>query len=125
MVSIQLKDVEDLCQFLELELPSLDKDVIESMRRHKIDGVTFLQLNEEYLRELAPLLSDRMKLKRIVTAGFEAISSQTVESAPKHNLVGRYSHDSAIVDLPQMSRLYLQWTPSFPATLGLKEMAGL
>ncbi len=91
MVSIQSKDVEDLCQFLELELPSLDEDVIESMRRHKIDGVTFLQLNEEYLRELAPLLGDRMKLKRIITAGFEAISSQTVESVHKHNLMDKYS----------------------------------
>ena len=51
---------------------------------------TFLQLlNKEYLRELAPILVDRMKLKRIITAAFEAISSQTVESAPKHNLVGR------------------------------------
>ena len=58
MVSIQSKDVEDLCQFLELELPSLDEDLIESMRRHKIDGVTLLKLNEEYLRELAPLLGD-------------------------------------------------------------------
>ena len=45
----------------------------------------FLQLDEQYLKELAPLLGDRMKLKKIVVAGVEAISSQTVEEAGKHS----------------------------------------
>ena len=34
---------------------------------HKIDGLTFIQLNEEYLRELAPLLGDRIKIKKLVS----------------------------------------------------------
>ena len=87
MTSIQSKDVEDLCLFLELEIPTMDEEVLENIRKHKIDGATFLQLDEQYLKELAPLLGDRMKLKKIVVAGVEAISSQTVEEAGKHSSV--------------------------------------
>ena len=96
MTSIQSKDVEDLCLFLELEIPTLDE---ENIRKHNIDGATFLQLNEEYLKELAPLLGDRMKLKKIIVAGVEAISSQTVQATEKQQ---------HIPSIQLLNRLYLQ-----------------
>lgn len=34
------------------------------MKEHKIDGEVFVALNDEYLREIARLLGDRLKIKR-------------------------------------------------------------
>ena len=39
---------------------------LEGISAHKIDGFTFQQLTEEYLRELFPLLGDRVKIKRLI-----------------------------------------------------------
>ena len=41
MTSIQSKDVEDLCLFLELEILTMDEEVLENIRKHKSDGATF------------------------------------------------------------------------------------
>ena len=49
-----MKSVNDLCEFLEIEFPDLEDHVLENIKRHKNDGQTFLQLNEEYLKEVAP-----------------------------------------------------------------------
>ena len=61
MASIQKKTIEELCDFLLTELPDLDCELLENINRHKIDGQTFLQLNDDYLKEIAPLLADRIK----------------------------------------------------------------
>jgi hypothetical protein len=60
------KNVEELCCFLQEELDGID-EVLENVRKHKINGEAFLQLNEEYLREVAPLLGDRIKLKGLLS----------------------------------------------------------
>ena len=59
--------VEEVCQYLNESISDIDETVVESFRKHKIDGLTFIQLNEEYLRELAPLLGDRIKIKKLVS----------------------------------------------------------
>ena len=59
MCSIHMKSVNDLCEFSDLE-----DHVLENIKKHKIDGQTFLQLNEEYPKEVAPPLGDRLKLKK-------------------------------------------------------------
>ena len=57
------------------ELPSLDEDDIKTFRQNKIDGIAFIELNDEYLRELCPVPGDRMKIKKIVQTFVEPISS--------------------------------------------------
>ena len=47
-------------EFLEIEFPNLEDHVLENIKKHKIDGQAFLQLNEEYLKEVAPPLGDRL-----------------------------------------------------------------
>ena len=66
-----MKSVNDLCEFLEIEFSDLEDHVSENIKKHKIDGQTFLQLNEEYLKEVAPLLGDRLKLKKVIAVGVE------------------------------------------------------
>ena len=66
-----MKSVNDLCEFLEIEFPDLEDHVLENIKKHKINGQTFLQLKEEYLKEVAPPLGDRLKLKKVIAAGVE------------------------------------------------------
>ena len=73
---IENKTVDDLCDFLSQE-QEIDTSVVENIRKHKIDGSIFIQLDEEYLREVAPLLGDRIRLKRIVASAVEPFSENT------------------------------------------------
>lgn len=81
-MSFQRKSVSELCDYVSIEYPDIDGEVIQNLRKHKVDGDTFLQLDEEYLKEIAPLLGifnarmyyydmnsvhtgDRIKLKKM------------------------------------------------------------
>ena len=57
-----------LCDYLNAEIPTLSKDVVSLIQEHKIDGGAFVELEDESLKEIAPLLGDRLKLKRIIKA---------------------------------------------------------
>ena len=57
---------EEVCAYLKEQIPFISEGILERIMEHKIDGEVFLQLNDEYLREMAPLLGDRLKLKKII-----------------------------------------------------------
>lgn len=57
---------EDVRDYIQEEIPQIEKDVLEKIVLHKIDGETFLVLNDEYLWEIAPLLGDRLKMKKLI-----------------------------------------------------------
>jgi hypothetical protein len=71
MANICGKSMNELCDYLSIVIPDLDLSVIENIKKHKINGELFLQLTEEYMREIAPLLGDRIKLKRIISTALE------------------------------------------------------
>ena len=68
------ESVEDPCSYLLTQIPDLDNTVLDNFRKHRIDGQVFLQLNDEYLREVTPLLGDRIKLKTVLAAVVEPAS---------------------------------------------------
>ena len=84
-LSIQKMSVDQLCDYLAKHLVDI-KDVLENIRIHKIDGAAFLQLNEEYLREVAPLLGDRIKLKSVVSNAHEPPSPVATPENSSDNL---------------------------------------
>ena len=47
-MTVDQMSVEELCCYIQEELQGIG-DVLDNIRKHKIDGETFLQLNEEYL----------------------------------------------------------------------------
>ena len=53
----------DFCACLKEEIPDLSDSVVQEILKHRIDRVTFIELTEDNLKEIAPLLGDRMKLK--------------------------------------------------------------
>jgi len=57
---------EEVSQFVQKHLPQVEDSVLENIINHKIDGEVFMSLSEEYLREVAPLLGDRLKIKRLI-----------------------------------------------------------
>ena len=65
----------EVCDYLRRHAPSLDNSVFEKMMEHKIDGEVFLCLNEEYLREIAPLRGDCLKIKLILNSLLASCSS--------------------------------------------------
>ena len=64
MEQVKDKDPNGLCCLLQELVPDVDSEVFENIKRHKITGDIFLQLDEEYLREIAPSLGDRIRLKK-------------------------------------------------------------
>ena len=54
--------VKEVFQYLKESISDIGESVIDSFKKHKI------QLNEEHLRELAPLLGDRIKIKLLSDA---------------------------------------------------------
>ena len=64
---------EDVCIFLENEIPTISEDILKKIVEHKIEGEVFLSLNDEYL--IAPLLGDLIKIKRMLTATFAKVST--------------------------------------------------
>ena len=59
---------DEVCDFLKEHVPSISDSILQEIKAHKIDGEVFLALNDEYLRELAPLLGDRLKIKHVIAA---------------------------------------------------------
>ena len=48
------------CDFLLLK--GVSQDVLDNFNQHGINGSTFLEMNEEYLKEVAPRIADRINL---------------------------------------------------------------
>ena len=65
MNNIVQLSVEELGNFLNERIPDIDYNTLENFKRHKIDGPTFTLLDDEYLKELCPLLGDRIKVKNL------------------------------------------------------------
>ena len=57
---------QQVCEFLQNEIPTISGDILEKIIAHKIDGEVFLEIDDEYLREIAPLVGDRVKMKRAI-----------------------------------------------------------
>ena len=67
-----------LCRNLKERLPTIAKTILDSIIEHKIDGEVFLSLTDDNLREIAPLLGDRLKIKRVISTLVAEHSTKTV-----------------------------------------------
>lgn len=73
--SFEMFSPSQVCDYLKQEIPTLSQEVLRKLEEHKVDGEVFLGLNDEYLREVAPLLGDRLKIKRVIRFTLEKSSS--------------------------------------------------
>lgn len=75
MACLETFSPEEVRDYLSDELPLIEPSVLDKIIEHKIDGETFLLLNDEYLREIAPLLGDRLKIKKVIVKLLERDTS--------------------------------------------------
>lgn len=69
----------EICAYVKDQIPSISNEILDRIKEHEIDGSVFLELNDEYLREIAPRLGDHLKLKRIITRT-KALNASPVSS---------------------------------------------
>ena len=65
---VQGFNVEDVCRLLTNRLGGENDDVISIFRSNRIDGPAFLELTDDELKELVPILGERKAVKRIMTS---------------------------------------------------------
>ena len=73
------KSVEEVCEYLYDSIHDIDESVLDNIRKHKIDGSILMQLNEEYLREVVPLVGDRVKVRQLISKSLESETHDTIE----------------------------------------------
>ena len=66
---------DEVCDFLKDQIPSISDSIFQKIHEHKIDGEVFLELTDKYLREIAPLLGDRLKMKRAIATALARTST--------------------------------------------------
>ena len=99
------------CACLKEEIPDLSDSVVQEILKHRIDRVTFIELTEDNLKEIAPLLGDRMKLKieqkrllskRFVGSTVIFISYRTSNSSLTNSLGGGGGGTRLFLGLPSL-----------------------
>lgn len=66
MSELSAADVDEFCDYLEEK--GLDETTVESFRHNAMSRATFLLLEEEDLKELVPLIGNRVKVRQLLRA---------------------------------------------------------
>ncbi len=53
-------------KYVKDNVPTVSESTLKKIVAHKIDGEVFLEIDDEYLREIAPLVGDRLKIKKAI-----------------------------------------------------------
>ena len=65
---------EDVCKFVKDQFPAISEAVMDEITSHDVDGETFIALDDENLKEIAPKLCDRVKMKKAVQMALNGTS---------------------------------------------------
>ena len=80
------KDFEDFnCEELEGHLSDvlsgeISSETLEQLKKNKITGKSFLELNDDDLREVAKLLGERKALKRVILSYTTRVSTSSTQN---------------------------------------------
>lgn len=83
MASFDEYTPEQVVAFVKGGIPTLSVEVLETITAHKIDGEVLLEMNDEYLLEIAPLLGDRLKLKKAIIKARGLVHSVSCDNLAK------------------------------------------
>lgn len=67
---------EEVCVFLKEQVPGISENVLQIVAYQNVDGEVFLELgnDKDYLQDIAPLLGDKMKVKKAIRIAQAAVS---------------------------------------------------
>ena len=74
MAQIEEMGVDEFCDYL-LEQKGFHSDVVTNFNRNRISGATFLDLNDEDLKDLVPVIGDRVNVRKLLVESREVQSS--------------------------------------------------
>ena len=74
MAGFELYSPSEVCAFLKQQIPTISEAVLDQVIAHKVDGEVFPYIDDEYLRELAPLVGDTFKVKKAIHKARELLS---------------------------------------------------
>lgn len=68
---------QEVCLFLKERVPGISEEVLQVLPSQNIDGEVFLELDNDndYLHVIAPLLGDKVKLKKAIRIAKTSILS--------------------------------------------------
>ena len=69
MDSIKEMDIEEFADLLEEK--NMHEYIVETCRQNRVSGAVFIELTQEELKELAPLLADRVALRKLQKESIE------------------------------------------------------
>ena len=55
---------EELCDYLDGK--GLDPEAVDAVRQNRLSGATFLELSKEHLKELFPVVGDRIAVSKLL-----------------------------------------------------------
>lgn len=65
--TVEKYSCNEIVDYVKERIPGISDSVLSAIAENKIDGETFLEIDEDSLREIAPLIGDRAKLKKIIS----------------------------------------------------------
>ena len=61
---------EDVCLYIKEKVSTIFDGVLKNIVAEKIDGEVLLEMDDDSLREVAPLVGDRLKIKKAISKAY-------------------------------------------------------
>lgn len=74
MERIEEMEVDEFCDYL-MQDKGVHSEVVISFNRNRISGATFLELSEDDLRDLVPVIGDRVNVRKLLVEAREVQAS--------------------------------------------------
>ena len=85
MARIEEMGVDEFCDYL-WEQKGFHSDIVTSFNRNRISGATFLDLNDEDLKDLVPVVGDRVNVRKLLIELREVQSSTCMSFVCIHTI---------------------------------------
>ena len=71
---------DQVSEYLKEQVPTVSGDILDNIIDQKIDGEVLLALDDASMKEIAPLLGDRVKIKRVIKCVLSKTPSYSIPS---------------------------------------------
>lgn len=72
---------DDLCDYLNSK--GLDPEAVDTVKQNRLSGATFLELSKEHLKELFPVVGDRIAVSKLL----ESLKVSSTHAGTDHSNV--------------------------------------
>lgn len=84
---------DELCDYLKCK--DLDPEAVETVKQNRLSGATFLELSKEHLKELFPVVGDRIAVSKLL----ESLKVSSTYTGTDHSNVRKSSNNFLLLVL--------------------------